>query len=118
MAEHERHGEHPHRHGAGCGHLAVQHEGHVDYLHEGHLHHPRGEHYDEHRLAASTANPSECTPEHRCGGHADGHVHGPDCGHPAVPHGDHVDYLVGDHLHHPCEGHCDHHGRVTVVGAT
>jgi hypothetical protein len=27
-------------------------------------------------------------------------VHGPGCGHEAVPHGDHVDYLVDDHLHH------------------
>jgi hypothetical protein len=23
-----------HRHGAGCGHTAIEHEGHVDYLHE------------------------------------------------------------------------------------
>ena len=28
------------------------------------------------------------------------HVHGLDCGHEAVPHGDHVDYLVGSYLHH------------------
>jgi hypothetical protein len=27
-----------------------------------------------------------------------------------VPHGDHVDYLVLGHLHHPCSGHCDDHG--------
>jgi hypothetical protein len=27
-----------------------------------------------------------------------------------VPHGDHVDYLVGGHLHHPHDGHCDDHG--------
>jgi hypothetical protein len=30
----------------------------------------------------------------------------------AVPHGDHVDYLVDGHLHHPHGGHCDHHGAV------
>jgi len=32
-----------------------------------------------------------------------------------VPHGDHTDYLVGDHLHHPHGDHCDDHGRVEVV---
>jgi hypothetical protein len=26
--------------------------------------------------------------------------HGANCGHEQVPHGNHVDYLVGDHLHH------------------
>ncbi|WP_371879514.1 hypothetical protein [Nannocystis punicea] len=115
MAEHHTHGEHPHQHGAGCGHPGVQHDGHVDYLHDGHLHHPHADHYDEHQLEVSDANPDGCTPEHRCGGHADGHTHGADCGHPAVPHGDHVDYLVGDHLHHPHGGHCDHHGRVKLA---
>nr|WP_141494783.1 metal ABC transporter permease [Kytococcus schroeteri] len=35
------------------------------------------------------------------------HEHHPDCEHPAVPHGDHLDYLHGDHLHHPHEGHYD-----------
>jgi len=28
------------------------------------------------------------------------HQHGPDCGHTAVKHGDHVDYLHDGHLHH------------------
>lgn len=36
--------------------------------------------------------------------------HGPGCGHEAVPHGDHVDYLVDGHLHHPHGDHCDDHG--------
>jgi hypothetical protein len=27
-----------------------------------------------------------------------------------VPHGDHTDYLVNDHLHHPHGNHCDDHG--------
>ena len=36
------------------------------------------------------------------------HEHGPGCGHTAVRHDDHVDYLHdGDH--------CDHHGTVEVV---
>lgn len=38
------------------------------------------------------------------------HTHGPDCGHEAVAHGDHLDYLVDGHLHHPHDGHCDDHG--------
>ena len=49
------------------------------------------------------------------GGHVivvSGHQHGPNCGHPAVPHGDHVDYLVDGHLHHPHGDHCDDHGPV------
>jgi hypothetical protein len=32
-----------------------------------------------------------------------------------VPHGDHVDYLVDGHLHHPHDEHCDNHGPVRVV---
>jgi hypothetical protein len=30
-----------------------------------------------------------------------------------VPHHDHIDYLVGDHLHHEHGDHCDDHGEVT-----
>ena len=40
---------------------------------------------------------------------------GPGCGHEAVPHGDHIDYLVDGHLHHPHDGHCDNHGPVTLA---
>ena len=111
----KRHEEHPHQHGDGCGHTAVAHDGHVDYLHEGHLHHVHGDHVDEHTLAEGGANPAACTPDHACGAHDADHVHGPDCGHEAIPHGDHVDYLVDGHLHHPHGGHCDDHGPVTVV---
>jgi UDP-2,3-diacylglucosamine pyrophosphatase LpxH len=32
-----------------------------------------------------------------------------------VLHGDHVDYLVNGHLHHPHERHCDDHGRLEAV---
>jgi hypothetical protein len=31
-----------------------------------------------------------------------------------VPHGDHVDFLVEGHLHHPHDQHCDAHGLVSV----
>jgi zinc transport system permease protein len=37
------------------------------------------------------------------------HVHGPDCGHPAVRHGDHVDYVHDGHRHAPHGGHYDEH---------
>ena len=107
------HSEHEHKHGASCGHQAVQHEGHTDYLHDGHLHHVHGDHVDEHKLTDSGANASACTPEHTCAGHDKAHAHGPTCGHEAIPHGDHVDYLVEGHLHSPCNGHCDTHGELT-----
>jgi UDP-2,3-diacylglucosamine pyrophosphatase LpxH len=32
-----------------------------------------------------------------------------------VPHGDHVDYLVAGHLHHPHGNHCDDHGPVKIA---
>jgi hypothetical protein len=113
--EHVVHPDHRHSHGPGCGHTGVAHGDHVDYLHEGHLHHPHEGHVDEHVLEVDDAHPDRCTDEHRCGGHAADHVHSEECGHEAVPHGDHVDYLVGDHLHHPHGGHCDDHGPVAVV---
>lgn len=109
------HANHTHKHGAGCGHVAIEHDGHVDYLHDGHLHHTlaNGD-VEEHRLAVTSANPAGCTPAHQCDGHDASHKHGPNCGHDPVPHGDHVDYLVNGHLHHPHGGHCDDHGKVQV----
>ncbi|HEY7336725.1 MAG TPA: hypothetical protein VH639_17660 [Bryobacteraceae bacterium] len=109
---HTRHEDHTHAHGRGCGHTTLKHNGHIDYLHDGHLHNVRGPYIDEHQIEVSTSNPDACTPKHQCGEHEKGHAHGPNCGHEAVPHGDHVDYLVADHLHHPHDGHCDDHGRV------
>ena len=109
------HGDHDHQHGAGCGHTGIKHDGHVDYLHDGHLHHHGQAGVEEHAVPVSAKNPSGCTPSHDCGHHDKGHRHGPGCGHEAVPHGDHVDYLVGGHLHHPHGDHCDDHGKVEVV---
>ncbi len=37
------------------------------------------------------------------------HTHGADCGHPAVPHGDHVDYLHDGHRHAAHGEHYDEH---------
>ena len=105
------HADHSHAHGKDCGHTAVLHEGHVDYLHDGHLHHVHGDHVDEHVIAVSAANPDGCAVKLDCGSH----VHGPGCGHEAVPHGDHVDYLVDGRLHHVHAGHCDDHGALALA---
>jgi len=109
------HTNHEHRHGQGCGHTAIREGGHVDYLHDGHLHALHDDHIDEHQLAVGVANPAGCTPQHACGGHDAAHRHAPGDSHEAMPHGDHVDYLVGDHLHHPHGDHCDDHGLVSVA---
>jgi hypothetical protein len=112
---HKTHDNHSHQHGTNCGHKAVVHGDHVDYLHDGHLHRNHDGHVDECAVAIDAANPAACTPLHACGAHDAGHTHGPGCGHEAVPHGDHVDYLVAGHLHHPCSGHCDDHGALVAA---
>lgn len=117
MHGHRKHEGHVHVHGPSCGHTAILHEGHVDYLHGGCLHHLHGDHIDEHTIAIDAHNPVVCTPAHTCGAHGAGHTHGPNCGHEPVPHGDHIDYLVGGHLHHPHEGHCDDHGAIQSAGS-
>jgi hypothetical protein len=109
---HHTHPNHTHEHRAGCGHLAIAHDGHTDYLHDGHLHRVHGDHIDECTIAVSAKNPERCTPSHACAGHEPGHAHGPGCGHEAVPHGQHLDYIVEGHLHHPHAGHCDDHGAL------
>jgi len=115
MAQTHTHEHHDHQHGPDCGHTAVVHEGHTDYLHDGHLHHQEGGVVTEHTLAVTAANPAFCTPAHDCGGHDAAHIHGLDCGHEAVPHGDHIDYLVDGHLHHPHGDHCDDHGKLSTI---
>lgn len=112
---HDIHEGHQHQHAAGCGHTGIRHGGHIDYLHDGHLHHPHEGHIDEHRLDVGDRNPVSCTPAHACGEHEESHRHGPGCGHEAVPHGDHEDYLVAGHLHHPHDGHCDDHGAIEIA---
>ncbi len=48
--------------------------------------------------------------QHSCQKHQDhSHVHGPQCGHTAIKHGDHVDYLHDGHLHYPHGDHVDEH---------
>jgi hypothetical protein len=115
MEEHNTHSGHSHAHHAGCGHTAINHADHIDYLHEGHLHRQHLDHIDECSIDTGGANPAACTPSHACGEHDEGHRHGSECGHEVVPHGDHKDFLVGDHLHHPHSGHCDTHGVVAAA---
>jgi len=110
-----QHADHSHTHGQGCGHTAVKHDGHVDYLHDGHLHHQDGSTVTEHTFSADESTPSACTPNHKCGGHDAAHAHGPNCGHPVVPHDNHMDYLVDGHLHHPHGDHCDFHGAILAM---
>lgn len=112
MAASQMHRDHKHQHGPNCGHTAVKHQGHVDYLHDGHLHHVGNGGVEEHQLDVNGDNPETCTPNHDCGGHEKGHRHSATCGHEAVPHGSHTDYLVDGHLHHPHGTHCDDHGKV------
>ncbi|MEW5979903.1 MAG: hypothetical protein AB1898_29250 [Acidobacteriota bacterium] len=109
------HTSHTHQHDDDCEHTLVEHEDHTDYLHDGHLHHLHEEHVDDHTIAVGKRNPSACTPDHDCGGHEKGHRHGKGCGHEAVPHGDHIDYLVDGHLHRYHDGHCDDHGALKVL---
>jgi zinc transport system permease protein len=48
--------------------------------------------------------------EHEAGhDRAHDHVHGPDCGHVAIEHGDHVDYVHDGHRHAPHGAHYDEH---------
>ncbi len=107
--------DHGHQHGAGCGHTAIQHGDHVDYLHDGHLHFQKEDgSVEEHVLPVNQTNPDGCDrKETAC--HEAGHVHGPGCGHEAVPHGEHTCYIVDGRLHHPHGDHCDDHGPVAIV---
>lgn len=104
----KKHENHDHKHGDHCGHTKIKHGDHIDFIHDGHLHHEHGEHYDEHVIEVTEKNSDQCKPI-SC---TDGHVHGDHCGHEAVPHGDHIDYIVDGRLHHPHGDHCDDHGAV------
>jgi hypothetical protein len=113
----QTHVHHPHNPGPGCGHMGIRHGEHVDYVHDGHLHRQRPDGtVEEPRIPVDENNPAEHNPIDRAKlGHEPGHVHGPDCGHEAVPHGDHTCYIVDGRLHYPHAEHCDDHGPVEVV---
>jgi zinc transport system permease protein len=64
------------------------------------------------RLREPFPSTSEDVHDHEHADHEhghDGHVHGPDCGHLAVKHGDHVDYVHEGHRHASHEDHYDEH---------
>jgi hypothetical protein len=103
-------GNHAHVHGEACGHVAVRHDDHIDYLHDGHLHHPHDDHVDEHVVEVDGGHPEGHTEPVPCA-----HTHAAGCGHEAVPHADHVDYLVEGRLHHPHGDHCDDHGPLDAA---
>jgi len=42
-------------------------------------------------------------------------THGSGCGHTALKHKLHVDYLHDSHLHRPYHSHSDSHGAVSIV---
>ena len=115
MAAHKIHGNHSHVHGTDCGHTAIRHGEHVDYLHDGCLHTPHGDHFDECRIEVSPEHPDACTAGQEAAAHGLVHQHGPGCGHEAVPHGGHLDYLVEGRLHHPHGEHCDDHGAIETL---
>lgn len=120
MTDHKAHQRQTqmHEHGPHCGHMTVDHGGHEDYLHAGKLEHVHDGKVETHSLEVNAKNPATCTPSHSCGGHTLDHKHSPTCGHEAVPHGDHQDYLVDGHLHHPCDKHCDDHGAIKTSAVT
>jgi zinc transport system permease protein len=58
---------------------------------------------------ATEADPFDLTEPHTVVPADHVHRHGPDCGHSAVRHGDHVDYVHDGHRHAPHGGHYDEH---------
>lgn len=88
-----------HEHGPECGHVAIPHQDHVDYLHNGSLH----------RSTGRPARWTDCEPGHHLPHRNHRHVHGEGCGHVAIPHGDHVDYIHDGHRHAAHDDHYDDH---------
>ena len=52
---------------------------------------------------------ADALPLHETTEELHGHVHGPGCGHLAIEHGDHVDYVHDGHRHARHGGHVDDH---------
>lgn len=93
---------------------AVRHDDHVDYLDKGRLLHEAAGRIEEHTIGVSDRNPDRCDTKHRAAAEP-GHVHGPNCGHEAVPHGSHLDYLVNGRLQHQHGDHVDDHGPLPMA---
>jgi zinc transport system permease protein len=61
------------------------------------------------RRRALVPFPADEVPEHEVVDETHGHQHGPGCGHLAVEHGDHVDFIHDGHRHAAHGGHYDEH---------
>ena len=61
------------------------------------------------RIAQPFSEPDDVDDHHTPAEEDHTHAHGEDCGHPAVPHGDHVDYVHDGHRHASHGGHYDEH---------
>lgn len=96
------------------GSIAVRHGDHIDRLEGGRLLHYEGGKTVAHLIGVSTDNPNRCEAAHQVKAEG-GHVHGPSCGHAAVPHGDHIDYFVDGRMHHPHGDHVDDHGPLLLA---
>jgi hypothetical protein len=94
------HADHAHKHNSTCGHKEVKHGDHKDYEHDGHLHAAHDTHVDEHK--AGTAGDCKVHGKHA-------HKHNATCGHHAVKHGDHMDYMHDGHKHAEHGDHVDDH---------
>lgn len=108
---HITHQNHDHVHAKDCGHETVEHHNHLDYLHDGHYHFMHDHHVDDHGFHSSgrsTASTSKLEVKHE--GHS--HLHGKNCGHKKVSHGDHSDYLHDGHYHHAHHGQAHDHGII------
>jgi len=114
MSEQKNHPSDVHTRATGSGHATTAHDDHKECVQGGHRDHVAGGRAHGHQFDVGKSNPAACTPEHACGAHAADHVHGTGCSHEAVPHGDHTDYVVNGHLHHPCDKHCDDHGPTST----
>lgn len=102
-AEHLPIADHDHDHDRWCGHAFMPHGDHVDFLHDGRIHRPCSDHFEEMRGC------DEPVRRHHLSHSAHMHVHQPDCGHTAVAHLDHFDYLHGRHRHAVHQTHYDEH---------
>lgn len=105
--KHQPHEPHDHQHGPDCGHIRVQWANETAYLHDGHMHRKRGGNWEEAAIPVTNENPDTCQ-QVACSGHAGSAQ--------TVPHGDHMDVVVGGRLHHTHNGHCDDHGPIQVSG--
>lgn len=100
-----------HDHKKGCGHEVAVHGGHQDFIHGGVYHALHDDHYDEHGVVVGkTETQRELASTHHLMVKNHTHHHGEGCGHEAVDHQNHKDYLHDGVYCCPHEDHVDNHG--------